>query len=264
MTGRDRLRSRLEGPAPLKLMAHAVCGYPDAETSLRVFLALAEGGADIIEAQLPFSDPTADGPLIVEANHAALRAGATTERCFELLARLRRETELPILVMSYLNPLFAFGIDRAAALMARTGLDGLIVPDYPDDEPELRLEEVCYSAGLAAVPLVAPSTSLDRAAGLAARFRSPLVYAVLRPGVTGRLTAVDDAAAERLGQLRKRTAAFVGTGFGLRIRAQLEALTGKADCAVVGSALLAAVKEAAGAGNDPAAAAGGFLRGLVG
>lgn len=262
MNGRNHLGTCLEGRPETKLMAHGVCGYPDLETSLRVFRALAESGADIIEAQLPFSDPSADGPLIVEANHAALRGGASTEACLEMLGRLRAAVEAPIVVMSYLNPLFSYGVERIAARLAALALDGLIVPDYPDDEPELELDRIAEEAGLAFVPLIAPSTDLDRASRLAARVASPLLYAVLRSGVTGRATAIDAATALRLAQLRERSGKFIGAGFGIRTREQVEALRGKADCAIVGSAVLAAVMTAASNGADPAGAAGAFVRGL--
>jgi tryptophan synthase alpha chain len=263
MNGLDHLSVCLGGPSEPKLMAHGVCGYPDLETSLGIFRALADSGADIIEAQLPFSDPSADGPLIVEANHAALRSGASTEACLEMLGRLRATIEAPIIVMSYLNPLFSYGIARIVGRMAELALDGLIVPDYPDDEPELELDRLAEEAALAFVPLIAPSTDLDRATRLAARVSSPLLYAVLRSGVTGRATEIDAATADRLAHLRDRTGKFVGAGFGIRTRAQVEALRGKADCAIVGSAVLAAIMAALKSGRDPAKAAGAFIRGLV-
>ena len=263
MNGSDHLGVCLERPPEVKIMAHGVCGYPDLETSLRVFRSLADSGADIIEAQLPFSDPSADGPLIVEANHAALRAGAGTEACLQMLGRLRAEVEAPIVVMSYLNPLFSHGVKRIVSRLAAIGIDGLIVPDYPDDEPELELDRIAEAAGIAFVPLIAPTTDLDRATRLAARVSSPLLYAVLRSGVTGRATEIDGATTERLARLRGRTGKFVGAGFGIRTREQVEALRGKADCAIVGSAVLAAIMAARESGRDPAEAAGAFIRGLV-
>ena len=167
MTGIDRIRRAFEARVDMKIMAHAVCGYPSMEASARIFGEMVAAGADIVEAQLPFSDPSADGGSIVEANHAALRAGSRTEDCLALLESLRAGTAAPILVMSYLNPILAYGVDAMVERAARSGLDGFIVPDYPDDEPELGLAEKCAAAGLALVPLIAPTTSLERAAALA-------------------------------------------------------------------------------------------------
>ncbi len=163
MTGVERITRAFTATHSPKLMTHAVCGYPDMESSGSILLAAARAGADLLEAQLPFSDPSADGSLIVAANHEALRAGATTEGALRMLERLRPQTEAPILVMSYVNPLLAFGVDRLLAAMRDAGLDGLIVPDYPDDEPELDLARRCEAAGLALVPLIAPTTRADRA-----------------------------------------------------------------------------------------------------
>ena len=262
MRGIDRIARRFESGGGIKIMAHAVCGYPDMAVSSRILAAMAASGADLIEAQLPFSDPSADGPSIVEANHAALRAHSTTAACLGLLEGLRSRTAAPILVMSYLNPLLAYGIDKLIELSARTGIDGLIVPDYPDDEDELELAQKCAAAGLALVPLIAPSTSLERAAALAAASASPFLYVVLRLGVTGRRTELDGASLERLAALKRASGKYVAAGFGIRERGQVEALARFADCAIVGSALIDAERAAIAAGVDPAAAAVTLLRSL--
>lgn len=266
MTGIDRITRAFEagaGPrSAIRLMAHAVCGYPDAATSARILSAMASSGADLIEAQLPFSDPSADGPAIVAANHAARRAGSSTEACLAMLEELRGRTGVPILVMSYLNPMLAYGIDALVERACRSGLDGFIVPDYPDDEGELELARKCAAAGLALVPLVAPSTSLDRAAALAAGSASPFIYAVLRLGVTGRRTELDGPSLERLAALKARTGRYVAAGFGIRERSQVEALRGSADCAIVGSVLAEATSSALAEGRDPAERVGELLRSL--
>lgn len=264
MTGIDRLTRIFEKDERIKLMAHAVCGFPDLRTSRRILDAMAVSGADIIEAQLPFSDPSADGPSIVEANYAALRSGSRTETCLASLEDLRRRSEAPILVMSYINPLLAFGIEALVERAAASGLDGFIVPDYPDDESELRLAEKCSSAGLALVPLIAPTTSLRRAEALAAASTSPFLYVVLRLGVTGRKTELDASSLERLAALKAATGKYIAAGFGIRERAQIEALSGAADCAIVGSALVDAARSAAAEGADPALAVGSLVRLLRG
>jgi tryptophan synthase alpha chain len=271
MTGIDRIARTFEGPRRIKLMAHAVVGYPDMRSSALILAAMAASGADIIEAQLPFSDPSADGKAIVDANSAALSAGSSTEACLAALESLRAKTEAPILVMSYLNPLLAYGIDKLVERMARSCLDGLIVPDYPDDEPELALAEKCSGAGLALVPLIAPTTSLERATALASASASPFLYVVLRLGVTGRKTELDSACVDRLWALKKATGKFVAAGFGIRERGQIEALAGgkngaggegAADSAIVGSALVEAARCAIEEGRDPAIAVGELVRKL--
>jgi tryptophan synthase alpha chain len=264
MTGIERITRTYEAGRGLLLMAHAVCGYPDGKASGRILEAMARSGADLIEAQLPFSEPSADGPSIVEANHAALRSGSRTEACLASLEELRGKTEAPILVMSYLNPLLAFGIDALVERMTRSGLDGLIVPDYPDDEPELGLAEKCAASGLALVPLIAPTTSLPRACSLASASSSPFLYVILRLGVTGRKTQLDPDSLNRLTSLREATGKRIAAGFGLRERAQLEALRGAADCAIVGSALVDAARAAVAESRDPAEAVAMAMVDLVG
>jgi tryptophan synthase alpha chain len=267
MTGIDRITRAFEGEARIRLMAHAVVGYPDMGSSARILAAMAAAGADIVEAQLPFSDPSADGKAIVDANSAALLAGSTTSACLAALEALRGKTGAPILIMSYLNPLLAYGIDALVARMTSVGLDGLIVPDYPDDEPELGLAEKCRAAGLALVPLIAPTTSMERAASLAAASASPLLYVVLRLGVTGRKTELDRGSLERLASLKSATGKRLAAGFGIRERAQVEALAGgaqAADCAVVGSALIDAARRAVEEGRDCAEAVGALVRELSG
>ena len=262
MTGIARIERAFEARAGISIMAHAVCGYPDMALSARILEALAASGADFIEAQLPFSDPSADGKAIVDANSAALKAGSTTEACLRELEGLRGKTAVPILVMSYLNPLLAYGIDRLVERMVRSGLDGLIVPDYPDDEPELELAEKCAAAGLALVPLIAPTTSVERAESLAASSASPLLYIVLRLGVTGRKTELDAGTTERLAALKTATGKRLAAGFGIREKAQVQALEGSADCAILGSALVDAARKAIEAKRDPAEAVGSLLRSL--
>lgn len=248
----------------IRLMAHAVCGYPDGPSSRRIMSAMAASGADIIEVQLPFSDPSADGTLIVEANHAALRAGSSTRSCLDSLAALRRKTETPILVMSYLNPILAYGPEALVDWAAQNGIDGFIVPDEPDDEDEPDLRGLCDRRGLAFVPLIAPTTSMERAAALAAMTSSPLLYVVTRLGVTGRKTELGGDMLDRLTRLREMTGKLVAAGFGIRDRAQVEALEGRADCAIVGSALVDAARRAIQTGDDPARAVGELVRVLKG
>jgi len=246
----------------IALMTHAVVGYPDMRSSARILAEMAAAGADFLEAQLPFSDPSADGASIVEANYGALGAGSSTRSCLAALELLRASTEVPILVMSYVNVLYAYGIDAIVERAAKTGIDGFIVPDYPDDEAELGLAESCAAAGLALVPLIAPTTSYERAQELASASASPFLYAVTRLGVTGRKTELDSGSIDRLKTLRSRTGKRIAAGFGIREKSQVLALEGAADCAIVGSALVDEIRSAVASGGDPAAAVGKFVRSL--
>jgi len=166
--------------------------------------------------------------------------------------------------MSYLNPILAFGPGKLVEWAAAEGIDGFIVPDCPDDEEEPDLRALCAAAGLAFVPLIAPTTSLERAAALAAASDSPLVYVVTRLGVTGKKTELDEGSLDRLTRLREATGKFTAAGFGIRDRAQVSALEGRADCAIVGSALVDAARRAVQAGSSPARAVGELARELKG
>lgn len=273
MSGIDRIGEALAraaarpGPPAPALMAHAVLGWPDMAASRRVLAALGRA-ADLVEGQIPYSEPGADGPRIVAANHAAIRApdapapARRVAACLGLLGQAGRDSGKPVLAMSYLNPILAFGAGAFVQEAAALGVDGLIVPDCPEDEPEPPLRELCAAAGLAFIPLIAPGTSLERAAALAAASPSPLLYVVLRAGVTGRRTELGAEALERLAALREATGRKVAAGFGIGERGQVEALAGNADCAVVGSALLAAGEAAREAGADPAERMEGLLRSL--
>lgn len=244
MKGIERIARAFDHRSSVGLMTHVVGGYPDPATSRVLLQQMIASGVTLIEVQLPFSDPSADGPLIVEANRVALDAGTTTEAVLTIMEELRRETQIPLLVMSYINPLLAYGIDRLIERMLKAKLDGFIIPDLPLDEGDPDLLKRCNDAGLAFVPLIAPSTSPERMAELAQSSLSPIVYTVLRLGVTGRKTELDPTTLDYLRQVKKKTGKIVAAGFGLRSREQLDALGNEIDCGVVGSAVLQKVKEA--------------------
>lgn len=264
MNGIARIRTVFSSGTAIRLMTHVVGGYPTLALSKDILLMMAREGADLIEVQLPFSDPSADGPLIVEANYAALAQKVNTEAVLSMLAEVRAHTSVPLLVMSYVNPLYAYGIDRLIARMVEIGLDGLIVPDYAPDEPELGLIEKADAAGLAFVPLIAPGSSPERAKFLADISDSPFVYAVLRMGVTGRKTELGSDITAYLSMLKKATGKYVAAGFGIRERDQMLALAGHADCGIVGSALIGVIKDTMAQGGDVKIKAQVFIRQLAG
>jgi tryptophan synthase alpha chain len=217
----------------------------------RAFVA---GGADLIELGIPFSDPLADGPVIHEAGTVALAAGATTDDVLNLGAELARD--VPVVAMTYANLVLARGVEAFAADLAARGLSGLIVPDIPFEEAPALLE-ACDTAGVALVPLVAPTTSVDRLAAIGARARG-FVYTVSVAGTTGERT--DGDYAELVARTKASTSVPVALGFGIGTpeRAKAAADAG-ADGVIIGTRLV----RAAGDGEDVEALVRSFADALA-
>jgi len=242
------IRSRSERGVPA-LVAYLTAGYPTKDAFLAA-LAQAADVADVVEVGVPFSDPMADGLTIQRSSRVALEQGTTLQ--WTLAAVRDCAGSVPLLLMSYLNPLLSYGYGRLAADSARAGVAGFIVPDLPFEEcAEFRA--ACDGAGLALVQMVTPLTAPDRMARLSAESRG-FVYAVTRAGTTGTAVAADGALRDYLGRVRSVAALPVCAGFGIQSRDQVEALAGLADGVVVGSALV----DVLGDGGDVA----GFLRRL--
>jgi tryptophan synthase alpha chain len=261
MNGIERIEKKFSEPG-MKLMTHVVGGYPDLAASEKIVLAMARGGADFIEIQLPFSDPSADGPAIVHANYGALAAGVTTKDVLAMIARIRTQTDVPLFVMSYLNPIVAYGEKKIIDELLSIGADGFIIPDCPVEERESSFIQRCNDASLAFVPLVAPSTEPSRMCALAAATRSPFVYAVLRLGVTGRKTELGDEELSYLAAVKKYTARRVSAGFGIADKAQIDALAAHADCAIIGSEITRRIGRAVEEKRDPADEIAAFMKTL--
>jgi len=264
MTGIERIQKSIEASPYPGVMTHVVAGYPDLETTETLLLTMAEKGATMIEVQLPFSDPTADGPVIVEANAAALEKRTTTREVLAMLRRTRKRSEVPLLIMSYLNPIFAFGIDAFLDEMVEIGLDGLIIPDCPPEELRLGLPAKALAREIAFVPLIAPGSSEKRVQEICEKVESPFVYTVLRHGVTGRRTELDKTVVSYLEMVARISGRHLAAGFGLRDREQLEALRGHARCGVVGSALIRVLQAAQQEGRSALDAAAAFLDRILG
>lgn len=215
------------------LMAHLVASFPDWEASLEVGKGLLDGGAAFLEVQFPFSDPTADGPHIQAACDAALQAGFTCERGFELVAALRACTEVPIAVMSYANPIYRNGVAGFVRRCRDAGAGALIAPDLPPDYDE-GLYAAGADAGVAVVPVVVPTTLPERLRMIVSRAAGKWVYAALRKGITGSYTEIG---ADNLAFLRA-IRALGGqplAGFGIRDRAQVAVLAPHVAYVVVGT-----------------------------
>jgi tryptophan synthase alpha chain len=242
------------------LMPYLMGGFPDVPASRAIGTACAENGADLLEFGIPYSDPLADGPVIHAAGTRALEAGATLHRVLEVGARLAHR--LPVVLMCYANPILARGVERFADELAVRRISGLIVPDLPLEEAPAVLA-ACDEAGIALVPLAAPTTPEDRLAAIGARARG-FVYTVSVTGTTGERGGPADSAAALIARVKASTAAPVALGFGISTPEHARAAADAgADGVIVGSRLVRAAAEAADAGEDPAAAAGAVVAALA-
>jgi tryptophan synthase alpha chain len=214
------------------LMTHIVLGYPSFDASLRLVEQMVLAGVDLMELQIPFSEPIADGPVILHANQKALAAGSTVEKCLELTSRLTREFSIPFVFMTYYNIAFVRGAQRFVTEMAQAGVRGAIIPDLPFEEGDQVLAAMDREK-LEPIFIFAPSTSLARLGQIAKRARG-FVYCVSRKGVTG--AATDFAALDQyLQRCRAATPLPLALGFGVKSREDVAAISGKVEIAVVGT-----------------------------
>lgn len=243
----ERLRARLESTRAegrTALLPYLVAGYPTRVGFEELALRIA-ARADVLELGLPFSDPTADGPVVAAAARRALEEGVELGWVCALGAALRARVDVGLVLMSYLNPLLAFGLERAVRALARAGFEGLIVPDVPLEEGG-ELAALGAAHGLALVQLVTPLTPPARRAALVAASRG-FVYAVTRAGTTGAPSRADGLG-PYLAALRAEAPLPVCAGFGVRAAGEVRALAPHCDGVIVGSALL----EHLARGTDPA------------
>jgi tryptophan synthase alpha chain len=238
-------RARADGRRAA-LMPYLMGGFPDLPTSRRILRAYVEGGADLIELGVPFSDPLADGPVIHQADIAALRAGATVDSVLEMARDVGRD--VPVVAMCYSNPIFARGVERFLDALLSASISGLIVPDLPVEEAD-ELRERCDSRQLALVPLMAPTTPEDRLARIGSGARG-FVYVVSVVGTTGERGSLEDGLSAVVARAAAHTEVPVAVGFGIGTPEQArQAAEAGADGVIVGTRL---VRAAAGA-EDPVA-----------
>lgn len=225
-------------------------GDPDLETSAVLVEALAEGGADIIEVGVPFSDPIADGPVNQRAAVRALEAGATLPGILEMIARIRARIETPIVLFSYFNPLMAHGLETVAEQAAISGVDGILCVDLPPDEPDGGWRDFCQSAGVDSIYLLAPTSTPERVKVVAGA-STGFVYYVSRTGVTGVQKDLTDELQREVKKIRRRVDLPLAVGFGISSPEQVSAVGKVADGVVVGSALVRLVEENLGKDELP-------------
>ena len=211
------------------------CGDPSLEVTEQLIYAMEEAGADLIELGIPFSDPTAEGPVIQAANVRALSGGVTTDKIFDMVKRLRQNTKIPMVFMTYANVVFSYGTERFIQKAASLGMDGLILPDVPFEE-KAEFDSVCKKYGLDLISLIAP-TSHERITQIAKEAEG-FVYCVSSLGVTGMRSAIttDIGAMVQLVKAAKDIPCAVG--FGISTPEQAAAMAAKSDGAIVGSAIV--------------------------
>ena len=236
------------------LMTHIVLGHPHFDTSLRLVESMVQAGVDLIELQIPFSEPIADGPVILRANQEALSAGSTVEKCFDVASEVARRFDIPFLFMSYYNVLFRRGVAAFVTRMQQAGVRGAIVPDLPPEEAGDYLQLMQESL-LAPIFIYSPNTNDERLKTIASYGRG-FVYCVARKGVTGSETAFSSELSSYLARARAATSLPLAVGFGVKEKHDVDFLRGKAHIAVVGSETLRVLE------RGGVAAVGPFLSGL--
>ena len=232
------------------------CGDPDLETTAAVVRAAAANGADLIELGIPFSDPTAEGPVIQGANLRALNGGVTTDKIFDLVRNLRRDVEVPMVFMTYANVVFSYGSERFISTCREIGIDGLILPDVPYEEKEEFLP-ICRRYGVDLISLIAP-TSEDRIA-MIAREAEGFLYIVSSLGVTGVRSEIKTDLGAIVETVRQNTDIPCAIGFGISTPEQAAKMAGISDGAIVGSAIVRLIGEH---GKDAPEYVGEYVKGM--
>jgi tryptophan synthase alpha chain len=240
----DRRFAGLKAENRAGFVTYVMAGDPDAATTLSVLKGLPGAGADLIELGFPFSDPMAEGPTIQRAAQRGLKSGMTLQGTLDLVAAFRQgDTDTPIILMGYLNPVLNRGFEAFAAAAATAGVDGLIIVDCPPEEAD-PLSDALEAEGIALIRLAAPTTD-DARLPMVVRRTSGFVYYVSVAGVTGVKSADAADVAPAVARLRKASGLPVAVGFGIRTPEQAAAVARVADAAVVGSALVDEIESAA-------------------
>lgn len=233
------------------------CGDPDLETTASCVRAMVAAGADLIELGIPFSDPTAEGPVIQEANERALAAGTTTDKIFGLVRELRRDVKVPLVFMTYANVVFSYGAEKFVATCAELGIDGLILPDVPFEERE-EFAPLCERYGIDLISMIAP-TSASRVAAIA-RDASGFVYVVSSLGVTGVRSEITTDVEGLVALIRQNSQVPAAVGFGISTPEQAARMAAASDGAIVGSAIVRLVAEH---GRDAAGPVGEYVASMA-
>ena len=223
------------------LIVYLTAGDPSLAATRELVLGLEKSGADIVEIGVPFSDPTADGPVIQAASQRALKAGATLRGVLELVAEIRRTSQIPIVLFGYFNPIFAYGAEKFSQAAKDAGVDGILVVDLPPEEAgELRI--FTDAAGIDFIALVAPTTGRNRLKTILQN-ATGFLYCISITGVTGTAAPDTDDINRHIAAIRKRTKLPIAVGFGISSAAHARAIAGVADGIVIGSAVVQRIDE---------------------
>lgn len=241
LIGMSRIASVFAQANRTALIPYITVGYPSVETTLKAVPLFVSSGCDIIELGIPFSDPLADGATIQRASYEALRKGVTPETCFEVAQELRRQVEIPLVFMTYYNPVFKFGLEQFCSRCAEVEIDGLIIPDLPPEEGE-ELEKSTRRHGLDLIYLLA-ATSTEERIELVASKSSGFIYLVSLAGVTGPRDRLPEELESFVARVREKTEKPLCVGFGISTPEQAQRVAEVADGVIVGSRIIQLLDE---------------------
>ncbi len=221
-------------------IAFITCGDPDLDTTEKIIETMAENGVDMIELGIPFSDPTAEGPVIQAANLRGLAQGVTTDKVFDMIRRVRKRVSIPMVFMTYANVVFSYGTERFIRTAAEVGMSGLILPDVPYEE-KAEFADVCKKYGLDLISLIAPTS--DERIGMIASSAEGFVYCVSSLGVTGTRSEITSDIDSMIASVRENTDIPVAIGFGISNPEQAAQMAAKADGIIIGSAIVKLIEK---------------------
>ena len=232
----SRIASAFARTEHTALILYITVGYPSLETTCEAVRLFAKNGCDIIELGIPFSDPLADGATIQQASYEALRKGVTTEACFEVAQELRQQVEIPLVFMTYYNPVLKFGLEQFCSKCAKVGIDGLIIPDLPPDEGQ-QLEKSTKRHSLDLIYLLSPASTEERIRLVTSR-SSGFIYLVSLTGVTGARDRLPEELEGFVAKVRRTTEKPLCVGFGVSTPEQARRVASVADGVIVGSRIM--------------------------
>ncbi len=236
----SRIASVFTKPGHKALVPYITVGYPDIQATLDAVPLLAKNGADIIELGIPFSDPMADGATIQESSYQALQKGVTPEICIQTAAVLRQKTNIPLVFMTYYNPVFSYGLENFCRDSSKAGIDGLIIPDLPPEEGD-SLELSARNQGIDLIYLISPTSTAERIRLVAAKSRG-YIYLVSVAGVTGARHTLPQDLPAFISRVRYCAKQPLCVGFGVSTPEQAKQIAGLADGVIIGSRLIQLMK----------------------
>ena len=234
----DKQLARIKKDKKIGIMAHVVVGYPSLASTVEIVKIMADSGVDIVELQIPFSDPLADGPTIMRACEESLANGTRVEDAFKVMKQLSKEVSIPLLFMSYYNPVFKYGVERFCFDAKEARASGLIVPDMPlEEEDQEHFFRACKKNNLSNIRVVSPA-STDERLRKNAKVANGFIYCTAKQGITGASDELSPDLSDYLQRVRKYFDIPIAVGFGISNRTQIKLLEPYADIAVVGSAVI--------------------------